>query len=50
MGNISHSTLVRANEFFLKKKIYERFFFYLVKKAHQKGMLKGKFIAMDSLC
>jgi hypothetical protein len=48
IGNVSHSTLVRANSFFLEKKIYERFFLYLVKKAHQRGMLKGNFIALDS--
>lgn len=48
MGNVSHSTLVRANGFFLKKKIYEKFFLHLVRKAQKKGMLKGNFIAMDA--
>lgn len=48
MGNISHSTLVRANELFLEKKIYEKLFLHLVRKAYQKGILKGNFIAMDS--
>ena len=48
MGNVSHQTLVRANKFFLERKIYERFFFYLVKRAHRNGLLKGKFIAIDS--
>jgi len=48
MGSISHSTLVRAHSFFLKKHVYQRFFVDLVKKAHKKGLIKGKFVAMDS--
>lgn len=48
MGGVSHSTLVRANTFFLERKIYERFFSHLVKKAYRKGLLPGKLVAMDS--
>lgn len=48
MGNISHSTLVRANEFFLRKRVYEKLFVHLVKQAYKKGLIKGKYVAMDS--
>ena len=48
MGGISHSTLVRANTYFLVRKVYEKFFLFLVKKAYRKGLIKGKFVAMDS--
>lgn len=48
MGEISHSTLVRANTYFLLFHIYEKFFVHLVKTAYRKGLIKGKFIAMDS--
>lgn len=48
MGNISHSTLVRANTYFLVGHVYEKFFLFLVKKAYRKGLIKGKFVAMDS--
>jgi hypothetical protein len=48
MGGISHSTLVRANTYFLVRHVYEKFFLFLVKKAYRKGLIKGKFVAMDS--
>lgn len=48
MGGISHSTLVRANTYFLINRVYEKFFLSLVKKAYRKGLIKGKFVAMDS--
>lgn len=48
MGDISHSTLVRANDFFLRKHVYEKFFAHLVKDAYTKGLIPGKFVAMDS--
>ena len=48
MGNVSHSTLVRTNEFFLQKKVYEKFFIHLVKQAFKKGLIKGEYVAMDS--
>lgn len=48
MGGISHSTLVRANTYFLLFHIYEKFFVHLVKTAYRKGLIRGKFVAMDS--
>lgn len=48
MGGISHSTLVRANTYFLVNHVYEKFFVYLGKKAYRKGLIKGKYVAMDS--
>ncbi len=48
MGGVSHSTLVRANSFFLKKKVYERFFIHLIRKAYKRGLIKGKVVALDS--
>ncbi|KKP80855.1 MAG: Transposase IS4 family protein [Candidatus Levybacteria bacterium GW2011_GWB1_35_5] len=48
MGGISHSTLVFANTYFLVNHVYEKFFLYLVKKAYHKGLIKGRFVAMDS--
>lgn len=48
MGGISHSTLVRANDFFLKRHIYEKVFTHMVSTAAKKQMIKGKFVALDS--
>lgn len=48
MGGISHSTLIRANDKFLKRKVYEKFFIHLVKRAYKNGLIKGRFVAMDS--
>ncbi|MCR4285243.1 MAG: transposase [archaeon] len=48
MGGISHSTLVRANTYFLINHVYEKFFLLLVKKAYREGLIKGRFVAMDS--
>ena len=48
MGNISHSTLVRANTYFLIRHVYEKFFLSLVRRAYRKGLIKGKYVAMDS--
>lgn len=48
MASVSHSTLVRANDFFLRKKVYERVMIDLVKQAYKKGLIKGKYAAMDS--
>lgn len=48
MGGISHSTLVRANQFFLLKKVYDKFFIYLVTKAYKQGFIKGTYVALDS--
>ena len=48
MGEVSHSTLVRANDFFMKRRIYERVFNQLVRQALKQGLIKGKYVAMDS--
>lgn len=48
MGNISHSTLVRANDFFLKHNVYEKVFSSMVSRAYKQNMVKGKYIALDS--
>ncbi len=48
IGGVSHSTLVRANNFFLKNHIYEKYFVYLVKQAYKQGLISGKYVAMDS--
>jgi hypothetical protein len=48
MAGVSHPTLMRANTLFLKKRIYERVFVALVKRAYREGLIKGKYVAMDS--
>ncbi len=48
MAGVSHPTLIRANDFFLKKKIYEKMLVSFVKKAYKQGLLHGRYIAMDS--
>ncbi|GAC1414660.1 MAG: hypothetical protein NVS1B13_24350 [Flavisolibacter sp.] len=48
MAGVSHPTLIRANDLFLRKGVYEKVFLDLVKNAHKIGLIKGKFVAMDS--
>jgi len=48
MAGCSHPTLIRANDLFLRKGIYEKIFISLVKKAWEKDLIKGKYVAMDS--
>jgi hypothetical protein len=48
MAGVSHSTLVRANEFFLTRDVYEKFFRHLVKTAYKNGLIQGKKISLDS--
>lgn len=48
MAGVSHPTLIRANTFFLGKHIYQKVFSTLIRKAKQKGLIKGKFVAIDS--
>ncbi len=48
MGKVSHSTLVRANDYFLKKGIYDRVFSRLVKTAYKRKLFTAKTVAMDS--
>ncbi len=48
MAGVSHPTLIRANDVFLRKGIYDKVFVALVKRAYKKGLIIGKYVAMDS--
>ncbi|CAN5146762.1 hypothetical protein BH11PAT1_BH11PAT1_4250 [soil metagenome] len=48
MAGVSHPTLIRANDLFLRKGIYEKIFTDLVKKAFKTGLIKAHTVAMDS--
>ncbi len=48
MAGVSHPTLMRANDLFLRKHVYEKVFVQLVRKAYKEGLIQGKYIAMDS--
>lgn len=48
MAGVSHPTLIRANALFLRKHIYEKIMRELVKQAYKQGLIKGRYIAMDS--
>ena len=48
MAGVSHSTLVRANHFFLTGKVYAKFFRHLVKVAYKNGLIQGKKVSLDS--
>ena len=48
MAGMSHPTLIRANQLFITKGIYQKLFVYLVRLAWKQGLIKGKFVAMDS--
>lgn len=48
MAGVSHPTLIRANELFLRKNIYELVMRDFVKKAYKQSLIQGKYVAMDS--
>lgn len=48
MAGVSHPTLIRANDLFLRKRVYEKVFQYLVRKGSSQGLVKGLYAAMDS--
>lgn len=48
MAGVSHPTLIRANNLFILKGVYQKVFVSLVKQAWKKGLIKGKYVAMDS--
>jgi len=48
MADLSHSTLVRANDKFSKAGVYQKFLVYLVKQAYKAGLIQGKKVAMDA--
>ncbi|MEO8581221.1 MAG: transposase [Patescibacteria group bacterium] len=48
MASVSHSTLIRANQFFLDSKVYFKIFHHLLKVAYKKGLIQGKKVSLDS--
>ena len=48
MAGVSHPTMIRANDLFLRKGIYDKVFVSLVRKAYRKGFIIGRYVAMDS--
>lgn len=48
MAGVSHPTLIRANNLFILKGVYQKVFVSLVKTAYKTGLIKGKFVALDS--
>lgn len=48
MAGVSHPTLIRANDLFLQKHLYETVMISLVKQAYKEGLVKGTYVAMDS--
>lgn len=47
-SRLSHSTLVRWNQRFERKDVYQKFFAHLIKCALKKGLITGEKVAMDS--
>lgn len=48
MAGMSHPTLIRANQLFITKGIYQKVFASLVKLAWKNGLIKGEKVALDS--
>lgn len=48
MAGMSHPTLIRANQLFISKGIYQKLFVYLVKLTYREGVIKGKYVALES--
>jgi len=48
ISNISHPTLVRRNQQFEARNVYQNFFLHLVKKAVSLRLIKGEKVAIDS--
>ena len=48
MAGVSHPTLIRANDLFLRKHIYELVMKEFVKQAYKQKLIQGTYIAMDS--
>lgn len=48
MAGVSHPTLIRANNLFIQKGVYQKVFVSLVKLAWREGLIRGKCVAMDS--
>lgn len=47
-SHLSHSTLIRWNQRFERKSVYQKFFAHLVKLALKKGLITGEKVAIDS--
>lgn len=47
MAGVSYPTLIRANDYFIRKGIYQKVFVALVKIAWREGLIKGKYVTMD---
>lgn len=48
MAGVSHPTLIKANELFLKKHVYGQVMRDFVKQGYKLGLIRGKYVAMDS--
>lgn len=48
MAGMAHSTLLRANTFFLLHNIYFKYFQHLVKYAYKHRLIQGKKVSLDS--
>lgn len=48
MAGVSHSTLIRANQFFLDSNVYFKIFRHLVKHAYKNNVIEGKKVSLDS--
>lgn len=48
MAGMSHPTLIRANQLFIQRGIYQKVFVSLVKSAWRNGLIKGEKVALDS--
>jgi hypothetical protein len=48
MAGMSHPTLIRANQLFITKGVYQTVFVSLVKLAWENGLIKGEKVALDS--
>lgn len=48
MAGVSHPTLIRANDLFLRKHVYEKVMASLIRKAYKQGLISGTHVAMDS--
>lgn len=48
LSGISHQTLIRRNQQFLDRDVYQKLFVSLVKKALKIGLITGEKVAMDS--
>jgi hypothetical protein len=48
MAGVSHPTLIRANQFFLEREIYQKVMVDLVKTAYKKNLIEGTYVALDS--